>query len=292
MRIGFIGSGKVATAFGLYLRDKNQAVSGYYSRSNTSAASAAELVQTETFQTLEALIDQSDWIAITTPDDQIEGVALALSQLDMPVSKVFFHMSGAKSSACLYPLRSKGHHCLSLHPLQTIAEPEKGRQLLGQCFYAVEGDEDPALDGLLAALERPVVRISPQQKSYYHAAACVASNYLYTLAQEAIELMKLAGFEPQMGFDALKPLMEGTLTNLAGLTPAQALTGPIARGDVSTVREHLEALSEHEALLGVYKQMGLATLQLASLEKLKDPEALHALDTLLKAEEERDHEIN
>lgn len=284
MRIGFIGSGKVATAFGLYLKDKNLQISGYNSRQMASADSAAKRVQTETFQTLEVLVNHSDWIGITTPDDQIELVVKQLCQIPNETPKVFFHMSGAKSSACLYPLREKGHQCFSLHPLQTISNVEQGQHLLGKCLYTAEGDRSAEINQFLERLERPIVWITAAQKPYYHAAACVASNYLYTLAKEATDLMQLAGFSEELGFEALKPLMEGTLENLSHMAAKQALTGPIARGDVNTVAEHLYALSEHETLLRVYKEMGLATLQLASLEKLRDPEKIQALSTLLKVE--------
>lgn len=286
MRIGFIGSGKVATAFGLYLRDKNQNVAGYYSRSAASANTAAQCVQTETFQSVAALVRHCDWIGITTPDDQIETVAAEISLMDLPTAKVFFHMSGAKSSECLYPLKAKGHQCLSLHPLQTIAESIAGAKLLGQCLYTAEGDQSQDIQRFLDALERPVVWITAAQKPYYHAAACVASNYLYTLAQEAVSLMALAGFSETQGYEALKPLMLGTLENLSQMPAASALTGPIARGDVETVSQHIHALSEHDALLRVYKEMGLATLQLASLEKLKDSKKREALESLLKVEEQ------
>lgn len=291
MRIGFIGAGKAATAFGLYLKDKNQIISGYYSPTNTSAISAAACVQTETFQTLETLVLASDIIGIATPDDQIEAVVKELANLELGHSKVFFHMSGAKSSACLYPIREKGHHCLSLHPLQTLSDPVSGRVLLGRCLYTVEGDEGPEIDTFLNCLDRPVTRITAEQKPFYHAAACVASNYLYTLADQAIQLMTLAGFSPSLGYEALRPLMEGTLNNLESHTPAQALTGPIARGDAETVAKHLDALSEHESLLRVYKQLGLETLQLASLSRLQDSEKIKALETLLKVKEEQVYEI-
>lgn len=286
MRVGFIGSGKVATAFGLYLKDKNQIISGYYSRTPSSAILAAKYVQTETFQTLEALIAQSDWIGITVSDDQIEAVAEALSTMQIKTPKVFFHMSGAKSSKSLYPLRVGGHQCLSIHPLQTISEAVQGKELLGKCLYTIEGDESAEIEQFLKSLDRPTIRITADQKPYYHAAACMASNYLYTLTHEAMAMMKLAGFSEDISFEALRPLMEGTLENLKTLSPQKALTGPIARGDVQTISEHISVLKDQTALLRVYKQMGLATLQLASLDKLKDSKTIEELETILQVEEE------
>lgn len=287
MNIGFIGSGKVATAFGLYLLDKNHKIAGYYSRHHSSAVSAGKILGTEAYQTLEGLLAVSDWIGITTPDDQIERVVAELLPLctQLP-SKVFFHMSGSKSSECLYPLKSFGHQCLSLHPLQSIADPILGKVLLESCYFSVEGDTNKGIEAFLNQISSRMIRIATASKPLYHGAACVASNYLYTLADEAVQMMALAGFDPREALTALLPLMKGTLENLENQMPETALTGPIARGDSVTVEDHLEALRNHEALKRVYSQMGLATLQLASRQGLKDLGKIQILRTLLSKEEE------
>ena len=61
------------------------------------------------------------------------------------------------------------------------------------------------------------------------------------------------------------PLLESTVNNLKTSNPQQALTGTFARGDVATVRRHLDALSGTELAeaLEVYKLLGLHSLQLA-----------------------------
>lgn len=287
MRIGFIGSGNVATAFGLYLRGKNQSISGYYSRRFHSAQVAAELVSTYAFADLNHLLLTSDWIGITTTDDQIEAVVAKLAELlgaateAIEQPKTFFHMSGAKSSEILYPLKALGHHCISLHPLQTLADPMLGMELLNRCTFTIEGDTNAEIESFLSSLGSHQVRISAKDKAAYHAAACVASNYLYTLVDTAVKTMVLSGFTEEEAFHALRPLMEGTLESCARSGPEKGLTGPIARGDEGTVRNHLKVLEGHLALEGVYKTMGLATLQLASSDKLKDPAKQAALKQLL-----------
>lgn len=289
MNIGFIGSGRMATAFGLYLKHKNFHISGYYSRSYASALTASDHLHTESFQNLEMLLEKSDWIGITTSDDEIESVVEALMPYMKSLPhKVFFHMSGSKASSSLYPLQLEGHHCISLHPLQSIADPLLGSDLLSKSYFSVEGDSTPEIEGFLEQFDKPVIRLSAEQKILYHAAACVASNYLYTLAEEAVEMMTIAGFEPKMALEALLPLMAGTLENLKEQSPETALTGPIARGDLKTVENHLTALNAHPALKRVYKEMGLATLQLASRRRLKDFEQIKKLTALLKVEEEQE----
>lgn len=290
MRIGFIGSGNVAMAFGLYLKDKNQTVSGYFSKSTTSAKTAAELVSTTAFTELEQLLEASDCIGITTGDDQIEIVVhqlyLILKESDSFICKNFFHMSGAKSSNSLYPLKALGHQCFSLHPLQTISEPLSGKRLLENCTFTLEGEVSRAIDQWAETLFPSLVRITEAQKASYHVAACMASNYLYTLVNSAVEAMMCSGFSEENAFKALKPLMLGTLENCSNTSPSKGLTGPIARGDVGTVRKHLEALMEEPKLSRMYRTMGLETLQLASLEKLKDKTVISELEQLLKSSED------
>lgn len=294
MRIGFMGAGRAAKAFGLYLADKNQEVTGYYSRTSQSALDAAALTQTKAFGTLTQLLETSDCIGILTGDDQLETAAAQLAEaLQQPLAqrevKLFFHMSGSRTSEVLYPLKNLGHHCISLHPLQTLNDPILARTLLKQCYFTVEGPSSTLADQLIAVIDGPVMRINPEQKVLYHAAACMASNYLYTLAKEAQRVMVSAGFEPEAGLKALLPLMQGSLESLSYQMPEDALTGPIARGDAKTVAAHLDALKSEAELYQYYKQMGLATLQLASSKKLNNASEIQILGGLLQ-EEERAYE--
>src|SRR5690606_24287151 len=95
----------------------------------------------------------------------------------------------------------------------------------------------------------------------YHAAAVFASNYLVTLAATAVRILREIGVPEEDALPALIPLMRGTLDNLEDLGLASALTGPIARGDLDTVRTHLARLSPDDRAL--YCALGRETLQLA-----------------------------
>lgn len=287
MRIGFMGAGRAAKAFGLYLKEKDQELTGYYSRTFESANEAAKLTETHAFGTPHQLLESSDYIGILTGDDQLETAAAQLAEIlakapDSYERKLFFHMSGSRTSEVLYPLKVLGHHCISLHPLQSLNEPVLGKELLKHCYFTLEGENSPLVDRLIGVLDGPVIHIEPEQKTLYHAAACMASNYLYTLAREAQAVMTLAGFTKEEGLRALLPLMAGSLESLKQQMPEEALTGPIARGDVETVEAHLEALKQEADLMQYYKQMGLATLQLASSKKLKNTAAIGILEQLLK----------
>jgi predicted short-subunit dehydrogenase-like oxidoreductase (DUF2520 family) len=126
--------------------------------------------------------------------------------------------------------------------------------------------ETPALAETLISLAqalggRPAL-LKTGEKAKYHAAAVIASNYLVTLFALALDLLGRAGVPPDLAREALPPLMAGNLENLATLPPAQALTGPIARGDVETLQKHLTALAD-TPYGAVYRTLGQLTVALA-----------------------------
>ena len=180
----------------------------------------------------------------------------------------------------LAPLHEQGYTVGSLHPLQTVADPWSGAERLRGCAYAIAGEPGAltAARRLVAALDgRPLV-IPPALRPLYHAAAVFASNYLLAAAAAVARTLAEAGIEEEAAVAAALPLMRGTMDNLEQLGLGAALTGPVARGDVDTVRLHLSRLSPRERRL--YSALGLETLQLARGAGL-DPARADALESLL-----------
>ncbi len=121
---------------------------------------------------------------------------------------------------------------------------------------------------------RPIT-ISREHKVVYHAAAVFASNHLVVLAGMAEELLQDAGLSQAQAREAIGSLMAGALENVRRGGPAPALTGPVVRGDLETVRKHLAALPEEA--VRVYRSMALAALRLAELR----PERRQAIEAEL-----------
>ncbi len=202
-------------------------------------------------------------VLIATPDEAIGGVAAELAR-DRAVNErqVVLHLSGLLDRLALHALALTGAGLGSFHPLQSIAEPATARERLRGAFAGLEGD-DRALEvgeRLAAALGMRTVRLLPGAKPAYHAAAVFASNYTVVLAAVAEGLARQAGVSPAQAAALYLPLMQGTIANLA-LGPALALTGPVRRGDVATVRTHLGALGPEDRVL--YRALGLVALRLA-----------------------------
>jgi predicted short-subunit dehydrogenase-like oxidoreductase (DUF2520 family) len=287
MRIGFIGAGKVATAFGRYLYSKGLTISGYYDRHADKAAHGATHTQSKAFQSLVQAAAHSDMILITTRDDQIAGVCRQLCELECITSRhLVGHMSGAHSSRILIEAHKSAASVFSLHPLQAFADEEKSLADLSNTYFSLEaknGGLDPIIK-ILSQMGNPYFTLNPEHKSLYHLSACILSNYLVTLMASGLSALEKAGIDPTEGFTAMRPLIEGTLANIAELGPTQALTGPIARGDEGTVRQHMTALKTMglDHIKSVYTTMGLNTLDLAAKELLKAPGKAAALRQVLE----------
>jgi hypothetical protein len=118
---------------------------------------------------------------------------------------------------------------------------------LPRTFFSLEGQTDrlQLIERLLGRMGNPYFTISAHHKSLYHLSACILSNYLVTLMDAGLSALEHSGIDPRQGFQAMRPLIEGTLANIAEMGTARALTGPIARGDSGTIRTHLESLDSH-----------------------------------------------
>src|SRR6266508_4613883 len=112
----------------------------------------------------------------------------------------------------------------------------------------------------------------------YHASAVFASNYFVVVEAVAQRLLRHAGLTDADAWQALRPLVEGTLENLTRGEPGRALTGPVARGDVDTIRRHLESLTPDDAIL--YRALGRAALELAGRRGMDEATAARVADAL------------
>ena len=160
------------------------------------------------------------------------------------------HSSGLGSIHLLKPLFEAGARVLCLHPLQTFSG-EPRAELLRDVPCAVTAHEERDLqlgDELARRLGMKPFRLADEQKTLYHLAAAIGSNLLVALESEAARLMDQASDGPD-GLDVLAPLLRATLANLLERGPSAALTGPVARGDVGTVRAHLRLLDRESPRL-------------------------------------------
>jgi predicted short-subunit dehydrogenase-like oxidoreductase (DUF2520 family) len=208
------------------------------------------------------LVDQSDLVFVIVSDDAIADLAASLNW--RPGMKVV-HCSGALDRRVLQSAAASGSEVGSFHPLQSFTEDSGAASFRG---ISIAIEADPIMAEALVKLARSLgatpVTLQEGTKPLYHAAAVLVSNYLVTLAGAATVLLGECGLSQAQALSALLPLMRGSAENLERAGMPHALTGPISRGDISTVERHLLALEQHRPeYLAAYAELGRLTLSFA-----------------------------
>ena len=265
MRFGIIGAGIVGTALAVRLVEAGHDCIGVHTRSRLSYERFCSYLDINHL-CLEELVPGVDVLFITTQDSMIRMVAenLNTKALIRP-GQVWIHCSGSLPSDILRVKENLPIQCLSLHPLQAFASVEKALTILLGTHFGIEGDNQELGERIVKDLGGIPHPILATQKSLYHAGAVVASNYLVVLASLAVELFNEAGIQAEEALASLLPLMRGTLYNLEQVGLPQALTGPIARGDVQVVQGHLDHMPPK--LVEIYQELGLKALELGENKK-------------------------
>lgn len=265
--IAVIGAGKVGSALSLLLQEKGYRVVAVASRSPASAAALARKLGCRACEDATSAAAKADLVFITTPDRKIAAVSARIAAAGGYRSgQVVIHTSGAHPAAELKGAREAGAATASLHPLQSFATVEGAMQNLPGSYFALEGDRDAlkVAETIVQDLGGNSFIISARDKRLYHAAACIASNYLVALMHFATGLYTKFGLSRQEAFKALLPLVRGTVENIKREGPVQALTGPIARGDLPTVEGHLQELQKAGDLEAeLYRLLGRYTVGVA-----------------------------
>lgn len=265
MKFGIIGAGIVGTALAVQLTEAGHECVGVHTRSRLSYERFRSYLNIDHLF-LEELVPAADLLFITTQDGMIQFIAenLVARSLIIP-GQIWIHCSGSLSSSILRVQESLPVRCMSLHPLQAFASVDNALAILSGTHFGVEGEEEELGLGIVKDLGGIPHKIFADEKTLYHAGAVVASNYLAVLASLAVELFSEAGIQGEEALASLLPLMKGTLSNLEKVGLPQALTGPIARGDVQVIKGHLEQLPSK--LTEIYKNLGLKALELGESKK-------------------------
>lgn len=267
--IAIIGPGKVGTAIGILADRAGLSVLAVAGGSDAAADAAATAIgECASACSVTDAAGAGELVLITVPDDRIADLCeqLARRQAFAP-GTIVAHCSGALSSEALAPARDECC-CLigSMHPLQTFPTVEAAVQRLPGAWCFCEGDEMAVacLEKLAEAIGARSARIAKAGKPAYHAAAVVACNYLVALMDAAARLAQQAGLDRQTWLAAVEPIIRATVDNVSAIGPEKALTGPIARGDIQTVRRHLDTLAgADEGLRRLYAACGQQTVDLA-----------------------------
>lgn len=265
--LNIVGCGRVGRVLGRLFSHQNVfRIQDVLTRSQSTACAAVAFVGAGAPCIDVARLRPADVTLVGVPDDQIAAACAALAaQGLLRADSIVFHCSGALSSAALSAATACDAAVASVHPIRSFADPETVAQQFSGTFCGIEGDAralqllQPAL---LAIDARPVV-IDADAKTLYHAASVFACNYLTTIMDTALRAYSAAGIAPELASQIAQPLVAETLANIFRLGPEQALTGPIARGDLDTVARQQAAVTAWDDAAGtLYGALADATQRL------------------------------
>jgi predicted short-subunit dehydrogenase-like oxidoreductase (DUF2520 family) len=287
IKFAIVGCGRLGTNLGVQLQAAGHTVTGLSARHIESIQVSNQFINAKFIDTCPwKVTSMADAVFITTPDDAIEQTCQKLIDNNgLRQNGIIYHCSGSLSSNVLSAAINNGHAVGSFHPLQSFPVKNLSSNPFENIYISVEGSKEAIEQGKLFAkdLNAKYTEISTEGKTLYHAAAVAASNYLVTLLQLARQLNIQAGIPDDIALTVLQPLIQGTLNNIHNHGVTNALTGPIARGDLHTIQNHLFCMTkELPDFVNLYKMLGQYTIPIALTQQSISENTASKLQKALK----------
>ena len=263
--LGFIGAGRAASALAVATRDAGYDIAAVFSRQREHAERLAVLVRTDVVSSAFEAVTAADLTIVAVPDGAVPGVGATLAANGAALARrALVHTAARLDAGALAAARLTGVDTGVLHPLQALTGPDSAELLRGASFRVdADGRLRDELETLVAALGGHVISVPPNALDVYHAAAVLAGNAPLALLAAAERVLVTAGLDADTAHTALAALLHGAATNAMRVAPADALTGPVVRGDASAIAAHLGALSGDAAVLELYRTLARETARLA-----------------------------
>jgi predicted short-subunit dehydrogenase-like oxidoreductase (DUF2520 family) len=293
LRIGVIGAGRVGAVLAATLRDAGHEIVATAGESDASRGRIDALLPGVLVEKPSAVARACDVLLLTVPDDMLSNVVTMLSASGaLRADQVVVHTSGRHGLAVLEPAPEVGARTIAMHPAMTFTGTDVDLPRLRGCVFgvtAVEADRELA-ESLVADLDGRPMWVPEERRTLYHAGLAHGANHLVTLVAEAMEILSAAGAEDPAA--TLRPLLTAALDNALEAGDA-ALTGPIVRGDVETVRAHVaDLVADAPQTLPSYLAMAHATLDRAVTDgRLLPIRATKMLRVLAAAEASLEHGV-
>lgn len=279
--MGVVGAGRVGAALAARLRASGWPVAAVSGASPASQLRIGTLLPGVRVATAAQVVEFADAVILAVPDDALLGVVDELAATVRPGQYVL-HTSGRHGLAALDAMAERGARPIALHPAMTFTGTDV--DLARTCVFGVtagDADRDFARQ-LVGALGGTVEWIAEDSRVGYHAALAHGANHLNTLVSQAMDQLRGAGVADPAAL--LRQLLEASLDNTLAYGDA-ALTGPVARGDVETIRAHLAAL-EHQVVPS-YVALARATVDRAASAGRISTASAEAIETVLDEALER-----
>ena len=290
--VAIIGAGRVGGAVGRLLVQAGYAVTAVVSRSREAAEQARAFIHAGYAMTDAVKAAASaDIVLITTSDSAIMSVCDAIAAgKGFKSGAVVVHMSGAQTLDLLDGAKRSGAFRAVIHPLQSVPSRELGERNIPGSYFRIEADPEAAsiareLVKSLGGIELKMPKWGSDKGSaaLYHAGAVAVSNFFVALVDFGLRYYQALGADKKDALKAVLPLIKGTLANIESAGIPDALTGPIMRGDVETVKGHLEAMaSRSPELLPLYRELARHTIMVAQDKNSITPQTAADIQKLME----------
>lgn len=271
-----IGTGKISYSLAPALIEAGYKIKSIISRTIKGAEELAGKLQVREFSdNLESLKIKKGIFILAVPDNQIRITAEKISalKLDFPNSLIL-HLSGSNDIFLLNSAAFKNAKIASFHIMQTF--PSKRRREIRNSCSAIETLSHEASDYLFMLskdLKLKPFLIDSRNKVIYHLAAVFASNFLNAVLFQSQQLFEILGLKEYSFNNIFLPLYSSTIKNIKMTNPARALSGPIERGDLETIKKHIREIKripvDKQNLLSLYVSLSLLLIEASAVKSGK-----------------------
>lgn len=280
-RIGVIGAGRVGAVLGARLRAAGHEICAVSARSSLSRQRAESLLPGVRVSEPDAIVAEAGVVILAVPDDELIAVAERLA-VHARKGQVFCHTSGRHGYTALEAVARKGAKTIALHPAMTFTGTEADTERA--CMYGLSApiEEREFAEEFVADLGGEPMWVAESDRHLYHAALAHGANHMVTLVTQALNLLKTAGADDPAS--VLRPLLTAALDNTLAYGE-DALTGPVARGDITTLRSHADAMMHPDVdddTVAAYSAMARATSHRAEKAGTISPRTAHAIRDVLQ----------
>ena len=283
--VGVVGTGRAGSVIGAALKRAGHQVKACTAVTDLSKLRAEALLPGVAILSIEETVADRDLILLSIPDDVLAQVVSGLAATNAVSPGTFvLHLSGRYGIEVLRPLTEFGCLPLALHPVMTFTGTSIDLNRLSACPFGVTTHPTlrPVAETLVMEMGGEPVWVPEASRSLYHAALTFGANNLMTLVNQTSELLESAGITNPEALVA--PLLSASLDN-ALRNGDSALTGPIARGDAETVREHLRVLGNFDpAVTQAYRSLARLTAVRALASGALQPQSAENLLAMLADE--------
>lgn len=301
--VGIVGAGRVGAVLGSALRAVGHTIIGASGVSQDSRDRIDALLPGVEVLEVQQIVERAELVLLAVPDDALADLVAGLAAVGAwQPGQIVVHTAGRFGAQVLAPAQTAGALTVAIHPAMTFSGTSLDLSRLEGTTFAVTcaAPIQPIGQALVVEIGGEPVVIAEEDRTLYHSALAHASNHLVVLVAQAAQVLSSAGVDdpgrllaPLMiaslegGLRAADMAEPGTVPDAGQPGAISALTGPVARADVGTIREHLDALSEFAAtsagldLPDSYRALSRAATQRAlKTGRITDPQARELLDAL------------